>query len=241
MADKLERAKIGGIQEFYNSILWNSAENYFTPRNKFKISWTAIDAKRSDNLAFAEILNAFNLYADSIELPDLSIKNGEVIDDGRGTYYAQSDSIITPESNELTINYKDSEISIGELAFGIIQLNATPFFMPLRFNLKIDYFSDKDGKTIIMGYNAVGCRPLSVNSIKAEHDGKEINIRKVKFGFHNMSPDYKIMELGKKQLEAALKLQKENQPKTASEYWNAAGEKINQWKASSANSETNLE
>jgi len=191
--DDIKNGYNKNILEFYNVLSANSGL-VFTPRNKFKISWNNPDISRNEGKIFTEFLNEFNICVESVELPDMEIRNGEVIDDGRGTYYAQSDSVLVPSSNELTVNYRDTETSVVQ--FGILPIimwNSTPFAMPLFFNLSIDYFSDLDGTSMVAGYRVNGCRPISYNTIKAEHDGREINIRKIRFGFHNIQ-QYKVGE-----------------------------------------------
>lgn len=210
--------KVGGIQEFYNTVLWNSSSNYFTPRNKFKISWTAISASDINSI-FEKAVQVFNLYIDHIDVPDIVINGGTVINDGRGSYYTNSDEVLTPGSNEIIFYYRDTKISAADMFLRWISYNSLPFIRSEKLNVYIDYISDHDGKTSIMDYKLFGVRPIAVDSIKADHDSKMINLRSITFGFDYIVPNWKTVYNNFDYADAmATQAQNIKKPLTATEY-----------------------
>lgn len=183
----LGESNLSGFQEFYTAVLYNNANNFFTPRNKFKINWSATDLTDQFEIDAAKVFNQFRFYVNNIRLPDVVIDNGSTINDGRGTFYAIGDYNPAPDRNELVIYYYDTQISIADMAQVWIDHNGTPFQRPARLVLNIDYYSDRDGKTVIMSYKASGCAPIGVDLIRASQDEKEINLRAVRFGFHSIA------------------------------------------------------
>ena len=126
----LKSAEKSGFTEFYLGVLSGSNTNYFSPRNKFKISWEFAESVEQYKSAYKgaasyadtakeilEVLQAFRLYIDHIELPGMCIANGQVINDGRGAYYVQGDRTIAPERNEMDVYFRETQIAIVDLAY----------------------------------------------------------------------------------------------------------------------------
>lgn len=196
---RTDRENQGGFTEFYLGVLCNSANNFFSTRNKFKISWESAVTSYKTKYEYAQnyqqianqivqVFQSFRLYVDHIDLPGITIANGTVIDDGKGSYYVQSDRMITPEKNEMDVYFRDSQISIVDLAYMWMEYNNTPWIRPIKLNLYIDYYSDFDGKTANMAYMVKNCRPIELDTITAYHDRKEIYLRKIGMAFDNIVP-----------------------------------------------------
>lgn len=187
---------VGGVREFFNNVLYSASRNTFTPRNKFKISWINPETskKQTAESAVAEniktMLQAFKLYSDSVELPAMVLDGGGIINDGRGSYYYNGDYVLSPDDNTLIVYFRETQTSISDLIMIWLKHNSKPFVRPVRLNLYIDFYSDSDGKTSIMNYKAIGCIPIRCDLIKPTHDSREILLRGVKFGFHNLYPDF---------------------------------------------------
>jgi hypothetical protein len=197
----LETAEKSGFTEFYLGVLSGSNTNYFSPRNKFKISWGFAESVQQYKSTYKgaadyektakeilEVLQAFRLHIDHIELPGMCIANGQVINDGRGAYYVQGDRTIAPERNEMDIYSRETQIAIVDLAYMWMEYNARPWIRPIKLNLYIDYYSDYDGKTSNMAYVVKNCRPIETDTIKALHDNREILLRKIGIGFDAIVP-----------------------------------------------------
>lgn len=194
----IENGYVPGVKEFYNSVLRN-ASNFLSTRNKFKISWTSFDpgykplcSAGTDymqiNNFILRTLEQFRMYTDSIHVPGLSISSGGTIDEGMGTYYYSGNSMVQPEENKISVYFKEAQVSIVDLANVWMEFNGRPWVRPIRVNLNIDYYSDVDGKTPIMAYQMSGCAPMEIDTIEAKHEGKEIALRKIEFGFNSIKP-----------------------------------------------------
>lgn len=189
---KLGSSRLSGFQEFYTAILYGNSRNFFTPRNKFKVSWSGTsDIKYVYGLMdtvsgskFEKALNSTAYLVDGISLPDLELRSVDPINDGRGTYLPNTESMPVPSSNEFSMQFKErmtaAEIAIFE---GWILLNGYPFQRPVLSNCWINHYSDSDGKNIVGVTRLSGVRPLKIESIRSNHNNREILIRSVTFGF----------------------------------------------------------
>ena len=197
----LKKPEPSGFIEFYLGVLSGSNTNYFSPRNKFKISWGFADSTAQYNSKYEgaktykktadeilQVLQAFILYIDHIELPGMCIANGQAINDGRGSYYVQGDRTIAPERNEMDVYFRETQIAIVDLAYIWMEYNARPWIRPIKMNLYIDYYSDFDGRTSNMAYVVKNCRPIETDTIKAEHERNQIYLRKIGIAFDAIVP-----------------------------------------------------
>ena len=190
------------ISKFFTTVLLNGS-NPLTVRNKFKISWTPLNAGYSPTFSgsyyhghsYSDVrtmlLNAFNgpftYYVDHIEVPGLSI-DGDSIDDGLGHFYYQKNSMMVPERNSLSVYYREAQVSVVDMANMWMEMSSRPWIRPIRMNLIMDYYSDVDGKTPVMSYEVIGCTPREIDLINCYHDRKEIMLRKIEFGINTIVP-----------------------------------------------------
>lgn len=189
---KLGSSKLSGFQEFYTAILYGNSRNFFTTRNKFKVSWSGTSNVNyvyglKDTVSGTKLEKALNNTAylvDSVSLPELELRSADPINDGRGVYLPNTEEMPVPSSHEFSMMFKE-RMTAAEIALfeGWILLNGYPFQRPVLSNCWINHYSDYDGKNIVGVTRLSGVRPLKIESIRSNHDNKEILIRSVTFGF----------------------------------------------------------
>lgn len=190
----LGESNLSGFQEFYTAVLYGKSNNFFTARNKARISWHVLNnstisykpdlkiIKTADILQ--KSLNAIAYYADTVNLPDTIIKLENFIDDGRGAYLPNSESIEVPSSSTFSITFKEQMQPEAMSTIDCwLRANAIPFCRPALANCMIDHMSDRDGKSIMLTTVLYNCRPIGFEHIKFSHNNREIATRAATFGF----------------------------------------------------------
>ena len=175
------------LSRYYNKSATD--DNTLTVRNKFLATWLYIDINDVSSV-YLPLLNELFYLIEKIETPNLTIKDGVRIDEGRGPYQTQSDSIPTTTGNTLDIIYRETQTPIIEsLVSEWMYNNSIQFKRPTKFNLQVDFFSDyNESKTL--SYTFYGVRPKQVKMVDAEHDRRQILLRNVTFMFDTVFVDH---------------------------------------------------
>lgn len=195
-------ARKSEISQFYTDVFVTNARNQLSTRCRFLVSWTLSDTSYNPATAasmyagrsYAKVrdvilmlMTQFRRYVESIEVPDLAI-DGSAVDDGMGAAFLQDNDMLHPSSSRLTVNFLETQVSVSDMVNVWMEMNARPFVKPIRLNLNMDHVSDRDGRTVVMSYQATGCRPVNLQMLKCNHDGRTVAVRSVTFGFDAIRP-----------------------------------------------------
>jgi len=171
------------IKAFFNDALWAAQGNYFTIRCRFIATWSF----SNDTIGMTDKLDELSQNAtENFEFPNFLIDGGETVKDGMGVFYIQSNELVTPSENQLTMLLRETQVPKIDIIKVWQYYNSAPKTRPITGTLTIDYLSDADGRTVVHTQIFEGVRPVRCKSADARHTANGIMLRDVQLAFNRM-------------------------------------------------------